>query len=396
MILECSSCGKEIEIQGELIDGQHVLCPYCHEKSAYSKPSRIELPTAVRPVEKKHDLYVRKPTVDSKIKREIDDGKIKSVENRARIIEELKGIEVRRHRWGLVVNVVVTIFLLLGGLAGYHVWQTRRERAELAEAEAKLAEARAEAERQAAELQHKRELAELRAKEQAERDAKRKAEEALSRQREAVRVNRERFALLVSTLESGDLAFISELEKLPEKPAAIAYLLPHLENASRSFILVETATNGVESVRRLTSAGEYEETNREQLEQAMKDQDYLAIVDRKIYFHSRRKKPHVGTISKKKVVDLGDAFFGAMYKDISTIDADFPNLSFEIVFVPKNAKRGEFLVAEVVEYGSSYSLSTVMEALQEAYPPKNVKTDYKAKLKQIFEDGELYFRAKIK
>ena len=44
MNIKCGICGSEIVIEGGLLDGQHVLCPYCGGKSEYRKPTRIELP----------------------------------------------------------------------------------------------------------------------------------------------------------------------------------------------------------------------------------------------------------------------------------------------------------------------------------------------------------------
>lgn len=36
MTIKCGACGENIEIPGKLIDAQHVLCPFCGEKTQYS------------------------------------------------------------------------------------------------------------------------------------------------------------------------------------------------------------------------------------------------------------------------------------------------------------------------------------------------------------------------
>ena len=44
MIIKCGVCGQNIEVEGGIEDGQKVLCPFCGEKSVFSRPKRIELP----------------------------------------------------------------------------------------------------------------------------------------------------------------------------------------------------------------------------------------------------------------------------------------------------------------------------------------------------------------
>ena len=47
MNIKCGLCGKDIVVEDDLADGQHIRCPYCNETSEYHRPSRIELPTNV-------------------------------------------------------------------------------------------------------------------------------------------------------------------------------------------------------------------------------------------------------------------------------------------------------------------------------------------------------------
>lgn len=44
MKIKCGNCGKDILVPDDLVVGQHVRCPYCNEKTAFDKPSRVELP----------------------------------------------------------------------------------------------------------------------------------------------------------------------------------------------------------------------------------------------------------------------------------------------------------------------------------------------------------------
>lgn len=374
MDLVCSHCGQTIVIEGSLVDGQNVLCPFCGEKSTYSKPSRIELP--VPEPSNKPDLYVRRPQRSSTFADQVASDAVRSVENRARILEELKDREVRRKRWGFLTSLVGTILLVLGVVIGFDIWRTRQEKADLARAQEQIAKAQAEADHLKAEREHQQELKAMRDKENAERELARKQKAAEDEaRRAAIKADRERYGNYVILLQNKDIAFVSELEKLSPKPALVAYLLPHTGDQARSFVVVEQQTNGTEQVYRLTREGVREPIDRELFAQRCHEQDYFAVTSEKVYFHSTRKKQHVGRLSKQKAVDLADAFFGALADEVRSLDPDFSNLRFEIVFVPNPQKSKDFVVTEVVEFGASYTMDRVRNAIVAAYPPKSVKLD---------------------
>lgn len=390
MDLVCVQCGQTIVVEGLLVDGQNILCPFCGEKSQYSEPSRIELPMPES--KRKPELYVRRPQVSNTVETDMASEAVKAVENRARIVEELKDREARRRRWGNLVDIIILIIVLVGGFVGYDIWRTRREKAAAAEDAARLAEIQAEAEKNKEIERQRVEAQALRERERAALEAERQAKEKEeSRKREEIRTNKEKFAFLVSALQNDDIAFVSDLKKVDGQPSEIAYLFPHLDNQRRSFVILETNENGEERLTRLTGNGEREETDKNQFQEALKDQDYLAIADKKIYFHSRRKKQHVGRLSKQKNTNLTDAFFGAMSEEVKSLDSDFSNLSFEIVFVPDPNKPRVFNVLEVVNFGSDYSISRFRNEIEELYPPKELKVRTKAankfKRKVVFWDG---------
>ena len=390
MDLVCSHCGQTIVIEGSLVDGQNVMCPSCGMKNKYSKPSRIELPIA----EPRHkpELHVRRPLRTSTFADQIASDAVRSVENRARIFEELKDREVRRKRWGFLMSLVGTILLVLGSLIGFDMWRTRQEKSNLARTQEQIAKAQAKADLMKAEREHQQELKAMRDKENAERELARKQKESEEEARRAkIKAARERYGSYVILLQNKDIAFASELEKMSPKPDVVAYLLPHVGEQARSFVVVEQQTNGTEQIYRLTCEGSRESVDRELFARRCREQDYFAVAADKVYFHSARKKQHVGRLSKQKAVDLSDAFFGALADDVKSLDPDFSNLSFEIVFVPNPQKAKEFLIAEVVEFGAWYSIDRVRNAIVEAYPPKSVKlgkgTVRKFKRRYRFWDG---------
>lgn len=44
MKLTCAACNNDMIVEGDLLDGDHVQCPFCGEETVYSKPHRIEVP----------------------------------------------------------------------------------------------------------------------------------------------------------------------------------------------------------------------------------------------------------------------------------------------------------------------------------------------------------------
>lgn len=66
VIITCGICGNNIELVGNVADGQHIRCPFCGKTSAYRKPSRIELPP------RKPKLGVRRPQARQETSAEAD------------------------------------------------------------------------------------------------------------------------------------------------------------------------------------------------------------------------------------------------------------------------------------------------------------------------------------
>lgn len=311
------------------------------------------------------------------------DGRVREVENRARIFEELKDREARRKdreacrkRWGNIADAVILLVVLLGGFVGYDVWCTRREKSDVAEAEARLARIQADAERHkeeerqraAAMLAREQEAARTKARLEAERKAK---EEELARKRQELDSAREIFRSVFRTIEGGTLDFVSEL-KLNDAAYPLYYLFPGHMSDEHSFVVHEKDANGEERMYVLNDKGERTGIDTNMVATTLLVQDYLVVSSNKVYFHSNRKRRHTGVISKMKPSDLTDVFFGGVAKDIKTIDPDFPGLKFEIVFIPKGWKR--IIISDTVEFGHGYSLSKVRESVEEAIPMKATTT----------------------
>ena len=122
--MRCGACGEKIEVTDSLVDGQHVICPFCNEKTAYSKPTRVELPV-VADVEKKvkPKLAIRRPQVMNSGTAG-SESVVNAVESRFR---DQKRKERARKVKQFCGNLFSIIFLILILLGGYKLWQAYKE-----------------------------------------------------------------------------------------------------------------------------------------------------------------------------------------------------------------------------------------------------------------------------
>lgn len=140
MKIKCGNCGKDILVPDDLVVGQHVRCPYCNEKSAFDKPSRVELPTEIRPI-----LNPVRPSVQREVPDLPSEGKPKlairrppqlthdhehmnaaaaAVDARVRMAERKRRIAKVKHFIGNWISIVVLLTFLW---IGYNVWKAVRK-----------------------------------------------------------------------------------------------------------------------------------------------------------------------------------------------------------------------------------------------------------------------------
>lgn len=103
MKVKCGNCGKNIVVPDDLVAGQHVRCPYCNEKSKFDVPSRVVLPTAVRPIlqhvqpsgrgmESEHEQAAKRSAVEFIEKRIDHNDQVRRAANRKRAWRNLGSI----------------------------------------------------------------------------------------------------------------------------------------------------------------------------------------------------------------------------------------------------------------------------------------------------------------
>ena len=320
------------------------------------------------------------------------DGKrrIFMAEEHARFFEELKNIEHRRKMMGKLSSIIMLSALVLAILVTFLIVHIRHEKTRQAELAYMAEKTRLEAERAEQErlerIKYEAEQKAARERREAEEKANAERREAYQRARmealeaekarqKAERVKAENELLEAKVLYKKTIALFQDapfdfVKALPEKkqPGAcngeFYYLLPFLENGE--IVVCNSLTNGIASVYRLNAEGAKTPFDAGTFLASLEGKDYLVADESHVYFHSKRKKPHIGQISKREVVELSKEFFGDLYPEVSRIDLDPNGLLFEIVFIPNNSKQ--VIVSETVEYGAKYTLDKVREAVEEAFP----------------------------
>ncbi len=433
MLVTCGNCERDMEVDGSLSDGSLVRCPFCGETSVFSRPSRIELPpeasTQQRTIEvgvaaesegtvgnKKKSLHLVAPqkvvVSDNPDARRI----MQRVEDHFRYLDELDDKACRRKRLRKIINCIVIVALMVSALGAYgYFWHKKeKERQEnlayMAE-KTRLEAERAEQERQermkreAEEKARKARLLAERQRQDAERKAeqqRRDAEAKAERQRqEAERKNREneiirlkaQYKEIAALFRDGKFAFDKTIPKsnVPGKSIGEFYfLLPFLDN--REIVICQSLTNGIESVWRLDENGVKNPFGpSDTFLASLEGKDYLFAFDKNVYFHSKRKKPHIGKIDKRSCSNISKEFFGDVAPEIMNFKLNPATLQFEIVFVPKDSKK--IVISETVRCGEPYSLEKLRDAVEDAFPIgkmkslKNDKTKSRFKRTVVFWDG---------
>ena len=439
MLIVCGNCGQKIEIDAATPDGTHVKCPYCNEKTTFSRPKRIEIPGVPRktPVVRRPELTPKPapaPSPRADYEAALRAKQVAEVEGRVQGAEQQKANaaahdqkQAQRHEivaFAKIVILLVALVVIAG--AGWWFWnwqQVKRENARqaaavaaqrLAEAEQRKAEERAKreaervAEREAERARREAERAEearKAAERRAEKERKRAEEEAARAAREAARTaGRKLFDATEEAFAAGAFHFISALpaSKAPgAHEGTFYYILPRPETARRSFVVCESSANGTMTCSRLFENGDREPYGDSgDFLKNVDGQDYLMLApDKNLYFHSRRRKDHVGEISKSQIVSVVEAFFGGIAKDVMCFIPEFGDLTFEIVFVPRTSgpkAKPNPIIVETVGYGMPYSIGKVRDAIQDAFPDKGTSAK-KSKRKRskrtvVFWDGAVIKR----
>lgn len=270
MVMICGACGEKIEVKSKIADGQHVQCPFCGERTACNKPSRIELPTGTVRRNKSEPQTVEAPPV-LKLNRPSDETgrsadlnaqaimRRMQIENEERVLAERKENAARRKaRLESTIKTVV-ISLVVGVCVAGGGWWYMKWQAEKRARDAEIIRLRQIKEKEEAKAREKEEVA--RKQETAEREKAREQERARRKQEEVVRKAEQETAQRVAAenaaaVEAGKKRFAKAMDGFSE-----AVVLPWRSLPKRNrpgavdgvFVCLSFGADGREEVFDVTS-----------------------------------------------------------------------------------------------------------------------------------------------
>lgn len=419
MVIKCEICGQEMEVIGEVDDGQTVPCPYCGKEFVYRKPSRIELPTGpVRPrkpaaseddvpelpsEERKPKLGIRRPQTPQGTSPEASRANdlVRQVEARA----QAEAQKARTKRIKAQVNNIIALLVLAGiGFAGYKGWRIWKgdETVELppsvenivekltpadaaAEQEAAAAKraaedaARAEAERQR-ELERKR-----------QREAK-EAEEAEKRAEEKKRL--EEFFAVRNGFAGARLAYWSELPK-EQRPGAcegsFGLVIPRGRGRCEYF-QIASRTDEM-TIKRLSDKVPPQEISQSEYEKLMTEHGGFFLKDGTAYFvtASGNKKIWTAPTNRGESFSPAKCVFGDAYPILGERLIETVGRGFEVYFAvddkaePIKVKSVKF--EDVIDYETFEKIARdIVVRLKRRGEPPSLKLK-KTKRTVVFYDG---------
>lgn len=384
MIMRCGACGEKIEVPDSLVDGQHVRCPFCNEKTAYSKPTRIELPVTAD-IEKKvkPKLAIRRPPkeetydveMENKLREAINvqpptaprntpGGAVSAVEERVRMYENMRHKNARTRMLKNFFESAILLMLLATIVGLFFWWQDHKGKLEAEAAKIREEQIRMEAERerQRQELREKERLAREAALAR-EREQKQREQEARERKERELRDNKERYQLYMMALKENkfDLFTKAVTNDIESTGGELCYLFPQTTFPVPLYH-VSFDTNGTRCVSRMEEDGKLEGVSIEVLDEKLARLEYLVAKGDTVYFRSLRKTPPSGLLNIKEESNPAETFFGAFAPAITEIRPTYDELTFDIFFTPKGATKKIFV--ENVPFGGTWSRQNVRDAVE--------------------------------
>ena len=388
-----------MEVPDDTADGQHFRCPFCGEKTAYSKPVRIEIPVGADRYVTKSKIGIRHPSATDVARRvELEDrlrmainlqppkapvsapkGVVTAAEERVKMFEEMRRKEARLK---MARNFVESVMLLmaLGVVVGLALWWQSHKNKVAAEA----ARIEAEAEANSMKMQQERDrlAREKREKDRMEREAarareeelrKREQEELARRQREEreakeraereVRDNRERYHLYSLAFKENkfDLFTRAVTNGMDISGGELCYLFPSATSPA-PFYHVVYGTGGMRRVSRIEGNGKREDVGSEALDEKIGGLEYLVVKGDKVFFKSLRKTPPDGILNIAVESDPAETFFGALASTLKELKPTYDELTFDIFFTPKGSSKRIFV--ENLPFGCAWSRQNAREAIE--------------------------------
>ena len=396
MNVKCPHCGTEQEIDAKRMY-RYIKCVKCTEgfvagatDSLTSKKSEEKAESRFR-VRRENTVTDEAAMADARLRgllapqhesepNPYEYRSVTAAEQRVKVFEEMQRKKARSKMLRNFLESLSLLALLVVVIGACLAWKTHKVKLEAeqarirAEEEAekiRLEEERDRLERERREndrIEHERARAE---QEKREQERLRESQRAKREQTE----NEERYQMFLGAMRENkfDLFGKSVTNTLSVAGGALCYLFPSEAQPAPLYWAVY-ATNSEVSVYRLDADATKTPMDIEIFKARVSGSEYLVVKGDTVYYHSLQKRPGVGMLSKTSESDPADVFFGNMRDTLKWLRPTYDELTFDIIFTPKNTKKK--IVVENLEFGCTYSLDKVREAIEKENPPSSVVAGY--------------------
>ena len=408
MKIKCGLCGEEIVIADNLVEGQHILCPYCGGKSEYQKPTRIELPTGTvnrprtaksgsgdagevpeMPTYKRNpNLYIRRPgeggTNGESSRR---NALVDQVNARAKAEARRKLIMKLKKSVSNIIALAVFVGLAVVGLKFYKSWKTGSDGNSRVDLVDRVKDVpvdqvtdvdvgKTDSQENVSELETPKEM----------------SEESDKSEKESFEAVKKRFIGCK----------VSYWGKLPknERPGMVEgrfYVFVPTKNGAGEYYVIESAATNAISMNRLTERSEPRKTlGNDEYVKLMTERGGFVLKDGVAYLvtSTGSKKSYQAPTGKGESFDPAEAVFGVAYSAVQKMDT--VGLRFEVSFV-FDEKEDPVKVADVrfgksVLYGEfeKVAASIAKEIRRKSVPQKLKTKTFKRTV--VLYDGRLTSR----
>ena len=399
--VKCPHCGTEYEIdKGELY--RYVKCEVCGKGFVSGATTSLQMndgdaaqSMATSPgvgkeestsaPQRKPRLGIRRPSASPLAS---PDNHVETTGgldvNGVNIINEMRRKDDRQKMLHNFLDSIVLLstLVVLVALGVWWMWHKNK----IAEDELRI-HVESEAERIRLSAEKDRVERERREKDRLEREAslEKKHAEELREQQERERVerekrdNQERYQMYLMALRENDFRLFGDVvtNNMEKTVGELCYMLPFSETSSIVLYHSLYETNGVRHVFKLYEDGLKEELDAKEFDGRIKDAEYIVAKGDRVYFRSTRKSPWTGVLNKTKDGDPAEPFWGSLAPAMKSLKAAYEELTFDVFFTPKGTDKRIFVAN--IEFGGSYSIEMVREAIEREYPLKSGSVSSKVK-----------------
>ena len=405
MKIKCGLCGEEIVIADNLVEGQHILCPYCGGRSEYRKPTRIELPTGavnhhhtakaesgdadevpeIPAYKRNPNLYIRRPgeggTNGESSRR---NALVDQVNARAKAEARRKLIMKLKKSASNIIALAVLVGLAVIGFKFYKSWKTGSDVNPLVDLVDRQKDAPAD------------QVTDADVGKPVSHENVPKLEKPGGKTEGAVK---ERFDEVKNRFVGCKVSYWGKLPK-NERPGMMEgrfYVFVPTRNGAGEYYAIESAATNAISMNRVTERSEPRKTlGNEEYTKLMTERGGFVLKDGVAYLvtPTGSKKSYQAPTRKGESFDPAEAVFGVAYSAAQKMDT--AGLRFEVSFV-FDEKDEPIKVADVrfgksVPYGAFEKVAaSLAREIRRKSVPQNLKTKT-FKRTVVLYDGRLTSR----